>query len=608
MHFSRLLVVVPALLVGVYAIPFTSYQQFESLPSIPQGWEIVSGRTVDPSTPIKLRIHLVKQNVEAFRRAVVDLSTPGHPSYGNHMSQRSIDEMLRPREENFAAVKEWLASQGLADKATLNNDWIMVSTTVGEAESLLHTKYQVFQDTKSGDKAVRALSYSLPRELHSSISFVQPTTMFGRVSAMRSTIVRVEDPSILRTDGSNVEDPDAAGCATSITPKCLSDLYKYTDYNINSASTCEGATPADWTNQIGINGFLEQYAQNDDLSKFLKKYALKPEHTNRTFTCHSINSGLCTQHPSEDFTEANLDIQYTVSGTENIPNTYYSTAGRPPAQDLDPNTNEPYLDWVHEILKLSNADLPQTITTSYGDDEHTVPQSYATEVCDQFATLGARGVTLLFSSGDSGPGSNCQRNGKKQFIPTFPATCPFITSVGGTFGVSPEKAVGFSSGGFSNYFPRPTYQDEAVGAFLAAKGDAQQFAQYFNATGRGFPDVAAQGQQFHVYVSGFDQLVSGTSASSPAFAAVIALWNSIRVKDGKRPLGFLNPLIYSTGKNVFTDIVAGTSRGCTGTITGAGWKAVAGWDPVTGLGTPNFQNILKLESDSCSSGGQKYYA
>ncbi|KAJ6256485.1 Aorsin [Drechslerella dactyloides] len=580
MHFSRLFVL-PALLVSVYAHPFTSYQQFEALSTIPKGWEISSETAVDPSTPINLRIHLNKQNVEAFRRAVVELSTPGHPTYGNHMNQRSIDAMLRPRDENFSAVKNWLASQGLANSITVKNDWILVSTTIGEAESLLHTKYQVFRNTQNGEKVVRALSYSIPRELHSSVALVQPTTMFGRVSAMRSTIVRVEDPSILRIDSSNRQGVDSA-CGFGITPACLSDLYKTGDYAPNAPG-----------NKIGINGFLEQYAQNDDLSKFLKKYM--PTASNRTFTCHPIKGGLCTQHPKEDFTEANLDIQYTVSGAGSTPNIYFSTAGRPPAQDLDPNTNEPYLDWVEEVLKLSDEELPKTITTSYGDDEHTVPQSYAVVVCDKFAELGARGVTLLFSSGDSGPGSDCEtKDGKKQFVPTFPATCPFVTSVGGTVGVNPEKAVGFSSGGFSNYFARPDYQNALVGEYLAKQADPKAYSNYFNASGRGFPDVSAQGQNFHVFVRGSDQLVSGTSASSPALAAVVALWNAKRAEKKMPPLGFLNPLIYGSSGKGFVDITAGTSRGCSGQISGAGWKATPGWDPVTGLGTPDFSILRDL--------------
>jgi tripeptidyl-peptidase-1 len=50
-------------------------------------------------------------------------------------------------------------------------------------------------------------------------------------------------------------------------------------------------------------------------------------------------------------------------------------------------------------------EIPQVISTSYGDDEQSVPLAYATRVCQQFAQLGARGITLFFSSGDYGVGS-----------------------------------------------------------------------------------------------------------------------------------------------------------------------------------------------------------
>ena len=43
---------------------------------------------------------------------------------------------------------------------------------------------------------------------------------------------------------------------------------------------------------------------------------------------------------------------------------------------------------------------------------------------------------------------------------------PWVTSVGGTTGFYPEKAADLSGGGFSDYFPRPRYQDYAVPAFL----------------------------------------------------------------------------------------------------------------------------------------------
>lgn len=64
------------------------------------------------------------------------------------------------------------------------------------------------------------------------------------------------------------------------------------------------------------------------------------------------------------------------------------------------NTNEPYLDWLNFILEQST--IPQTITTSYGDDEQTVPNDYANSVCNGFMQLGARGISVLFASGDFG--------------------------------------------------------------------------------------------------------------------------------------------------------------------------------------------------------------
>jgi len=58
------------------------------------------------------------------------------------------------------------------------------------------------------------------------------------------------------------------------------------------------------------------------------------------------------------------------------------------------DTNEPYLDWLNFILNQTS--IPQTITTSYGDDEQSVPNDYADSVCNGFAQLGARGVSILF--------------------------------------------------------------------------------------------------------------------------------------------------------------------------------------------------------------------
>ena len=73
-------------------------------------------------------------------------------------------------------------------------------------------------------------------------------------------------------------------------------------------------------------------------------------------------------------------------------------------------------------------------------------------------------------------------------------------------------------------------------------------------------------------------------APTQTFAGVISLLNDFRLSQGKSPLGFLNPLIYSTGATGFNDITSGSNPGC-GTN---GFTAGAGWDPVSRPFPPTF--------------------
>lgn len=161
-----------------------------------------------------------------------------------------------------------------------------------------------------------------------------------------------------------------------------------------------------------------------------------------------------------------------------------------PSTTAVPLTSNPRVNYV---LNLPQAQIPQVISTSYGDDEQTVPLPFAKRICQQYASLGARGVTLLFSSGDSGvgPSGKCFSNdaqSKNQFLPAFSASCPFVTAVGGTKNfpevVAFDPRNGYApGGGFSNYFKRPAYQNAAVTSYLQGLGN--KFAGLYNRTGRG---------------------------------------------------------------------------------------------------------------------------
>lgn len=411
--------------------------------------------------------------------------------------------------------------------------------------------------SNSGETAIRTLQFSLPDVLRSHVDMVQPTTFFG-LRAMRSTL---SEPRPLSEEEFKTDSAEAS--CTQVTPKCLASLYSFT-----------GAI-AQTVGLMGIAGFLEQWPSKSDLKKFMSSYSVEGNSA-ETYSCSLVNGGTCPSSGSGyPGTEANLDVQYVRAITESIPNVYYSVGGRPPWLGTGTNTNEPYLEFLQHLLSLDNSSLPNTLSISYGDDESTVPLDYADNACNLFAQLGARGVSVLVASGDSGVGDTCKENGKSQFTTSFPASCPWVTAVGGTTGTSPEGAWTGSGGGFSSVFGRPSYQDAAVKNWLANDTTHSGVTSYFNSSGRAYPDVSAQSTNFVVEISGSANLVDGTSAACPTFASIIQLVNSARIQNGKASLGFLNPWLYTSAISGLTDITKGKNSGCSGVISNAGFSAVA---------------------------------
>ncbi|KAL1762764.1 peptidase S8/S53 domain-containing protein [Schizophyllum commune] len=549
--------------------------------TIPKGFQYHGPAPADHT--FDLRLGLAQPHIETLISKLYEVSTPGHDSYGQHLSKGELHELARPHDDTLPLVQDWFDYHGIdisnMKHSAATNFVTIYNVTVEQAEKLLGTKYNVYRHTTTGEYVVRTMSYSLPKDLIGHVDVVAPTTYFGTMKSMRATSFKQPELDGTNEKDLNVNVEAASDCGRTVTPACLQKLYNTSGYK----------PKADTNTTLGVAGYLDEFANEKDLTTFLKKYL--PDAANATFKTVQINDGGNDQN--DPGVEANLDIQYTEALSYPIPNVYYSTGGSPPYNEdsqTPTNTNEPYLDWLEYILDQD--DIPQTFTTSYGDDEQTVPQDYAQNVCDQLAKLGARGASILFSSGDFGVGGgDCANNDGSNataFQPAFPASCPYVTTVGGTTGVNPEKAVDFSGGGFSRYFAQPDYQADAVSAYLDFWGDKNK--DLFNSSGRAYPDLAAQGSGFQVVIGGITQSVGGTSASSPTVAGIIALLNDYKVSQGQSPLGFLNPLIYSTAADGFNDITEGTNPGC----DTDGFEATKGWDPVTGLGTPDFAKLQKL--------------
>ncbi|KAH9163505.1 subtilisin-like protein [Lactarius sanguifluus] len=556
--------------------------------TIPDNWESLG--PPPPRTAIDLYIALQPRRDSALIDALHDVSTPGHKKHvvptAALLIPEQVAELIAPRQDTLELVHSWLEHHGVPSSSISTSHgggWLTItSVPVSQADELLSASYQLYRHT--GDNAtkviLRTVSYSLPAVLHAHVQTVAPTTYFALPRKLPQTsrqypseegaaaVVNAtsrEPVSVLPTDDELV------------TPSFVRWLYGTQAY----------VPLAMGYNALGILGLNDEYPSYTDLTAFMTYF--RADAAAATFTVQQVNGG--GFNPNQPGPEANVDIQWTGVIDYPIPHIFYSTGGLLLISNGQPASNDAYLVWFNYLL--SQEDIPSTISISYSNPETLFPLEYASSLCTLFAQLGLRGVSILVSSGDDGVGrGDCRDNsGSVRFTPTFPASCPWVTSVGGTVLHNPEVAMYMSGGGFSMHFTRPNYQEDVVAPFLGSLGN--EHAGLYNPLGRGIPDISAQASLCEFVHEATHLTVTGTSVSAPIVAGIVSLLNDYLISTGRHRLGFLNVLLYGDGRNGINDITSGSNPGC-GTN---GFTAIPGWDPVTGMGTPNFislQDILDI--------------
>lgn len=523
---------------------------------------------------------------------------------------------------------------------TAGRNWLTFNATLAEAESLLHTEYK-FYEHQSGQGHVACEQYSVPKNIKHHIDLIMPTLQFDvKIVAdpeqrRKRGLLNIGDPasSWLPKKGkdidriaANPQAPQAAAslatCNTQITPACLQALYQMPNGSLAKSS-------------YAVVEYTPQAFLQSDLNTFYSQvWPRVPSGTAPTFD--SIDGGVDqTTHKSFNYNgESDLDLQYAIALVYPQKTTLYQVGDLQEGASFNnfldaldasyctylggdnPTYDATYPDPLSGGYKSQDCGRytpAAVISTSYGSNEADTPASYNSRQCNEYMKLGLAGVTILYSSGDNGVAGNSgqcctQANcaggtynsgGSGTFNPSFPGGCPYVTSVGATQIVpgasvtAPEEAcetVIYSGGGFSNQFAIPSYQSSAVQSYLTNYPPPYSSTQYHSGGQvRAFPDISANGANYVVAVDGRLSLVFGTSASSPTFGAVITLINEQRANVGKKPVGFINPTLYAN-PSALNDITSGGNQGC-GT---PGFTAVPGWDPVTGLGTPNYPKLLSV--------------
>jgi kumamolisin len=252
-----------------------------------------------------------------------------------------------------------------------------------------------------------------------------------------------------------------------------------------------------------------------------------------------------------------------------------------------PNTDQGFLTALSTAIHDS-VHNPGVISISWGAPEMAwTGQAMAAfdSACNDATLLG---ITVCCAAGDNGS-SDTDPPGRRANV-DFPASSPHVLACGGTRLIGDDGDIasevvwnnpghGATGGGVSETFALPDYQKGARVPVSVNPGRKR---------GRGVPDIAGNADPasgYIVRVDGADTVIGGTSAVSPLWAGLIALMNQSREAKG-RPVGFLTPQLYdlTAAARAFRDITAGNN---------GAYEANAGWDPCTGLGSPNGKALMK---------------
>jgi tripeptidyl-peptidase-1 len=437
-------------------------------------------------------------------------------------------------------------------------DIIEADIPIATLERLLNTKFAVFKRLRDGTEFTRIVEpYYLPETVASVVAVV------GNLLDFPGFYV----PQLVQGGVGVWPNYCGTSCAGKITPEVLIQQYNVTRPTTIAANS-----------SVAVAEFQTQHWDQADLDTFTKACSLPSLAVNDKYGGNKpteCDLGLCV--------EALLDLQYL-----------WGLAAPIPLSDYWLNDYS-LLDWINGVLQDAKPSLVHSV--SYGNDEiQQTSTAYMLQCNDQFMAAGSRGITILFASGDQGVWGRSGHNG--HFNPDFPAASPYITAVGGSDltsdNIGAETCCQDSGGGFSVTFARPSYQDAAVTGYLTS-GVTLPTASNYNASGRAYPDISAifgLAVPYCIVSGGRFEGVAGTSASSPVVASLFGLMNNIQFLANKPALGFVNPWIYQTlaaHPDAFYDVTTGTNNAG----SGEGFRAYAGWDPCSGVGTPNFVNMVK---------------
>jgi subtilase family serine protease len=586
-----------------------------SAPAVPDGARVVSA--VPATTQLHVTVTLQSQDPAGLAAFATEVSTPGSPLYRDYLTPAEFAQRFGATPQAVQAVESSLEAHGLVPGAVSANSLsIPVTASAGSLSAAFATSLSRVALADGTSAIVNSQAPSLDSTIAPDVQGVLGLSTVSQekpllVQAHAAKALAPADRAHIATGGPQ---PCPAASSQGATDGGFTADQIAAAYGLPGLYESGGpnSTPDEGAGQTVAILELESYDASD-IAAFERCYTINGQPVDPGIANIPVDGGAGTG-PGQG--EAALDIENVISLAPQARIAVYT----------GPNTGSGPYDTMSAIISQH---LAQVVTTSWGQCEQLDGQQSASSENTLFQEAAAQGMSIVSASGD---------DGSEDCFPTpptlqvdDPASQPFVTGVGGTSlttnaaGARASETVwndgtdvGASGGGVSSFWPMPSYQSGAPGFLHVVNGNSS--GSQCNASSgdcREVPDVSADGDPGTGYViywngsgdaTGFPppaqgwQVVGGTSAAAPAWAALIALANASG-RCGGIPIGFANPALYDAAATAystdFNDITSGNND-MTG-LNGGLYPAGAGYDMATGLGSPNGTALVpSLCSDAIS--------
>lgn len=597
-------------------------------------YKIIGDAELSHIHEIMISIH--QENIKQIENLLNIISNITDSKYTNYLSFEDIGNMIHNKIASEEVISWLIKNNAEIVDVTQYGEFITTRASISTWQTLFNTTFYMFQSKNKMVSSssspiqtiIRAMSYSLPIHIDQHIYTILNMVNFPPIMI---PLHQVQYIGVLNQ--SNSQQYEFYDQYPELIDKTVTPAFIKSIYNIAATGNGFGSQ--------GIysgNGFGYSKSDLKRFQSFFKVLDISPyfiQQLHQRFTGNMIKNAFCDvlnlsnstdaifHDPSheeklQNCIDSNLQLQYITAISGDVPTFIW----------FDPSSHSDLISWIINVSSI--VVTPRVLSIIYYSYEYLFTP-YELEIFRiEAMKLSLRGITLITASGDDGASGFLfrQQNGidisKCGSYPMFPASCPYVTTVGGTnlrnkaFSMKRghrNKEVACSSdsrckitsgGGFSDIYEAPLYQRKAISLYASKfKADSRMSSHLQKRLNkRGYPDISLLSSDYVIIVNSTAYKISSTAMSTVVFAGMISLINSYRFQYSLKSVGWLNPVLYDH-KDKFTNDVLYGSNYCTADHTRCchiGYNATIGWDPVSGLGSLDYSKFFKLINNYTSYG------